>query len=398
MSSSFPGARPFIVSAAAFLLSACSSSDRSDVAEAAQAPAVSAAPTLASAAGDTGRVVAGDTAVPTPIAAALPARARGIRRRPPALSPRADSLAARMVFVPRTQSWFIAAGRGKRLLVDIGRVDADLRDSLRRDAYREAAERLAPLPIGSLLRLRGPWGMEEARVTGYDVWNGRIVATLRVSPALEALVRRQQPLVGTALRLTAEDSAAAVLAESLSAWGVTAKSDSAAAASHADGAVLSSAVAPDTTLLGCRDSLPDLLKERAILVRDSLDFELRLNAMPGHERLQRTATVSTSRAEGCFGPLGRGLVIVSLRTAANEYVRERIVALDDSGRAVPVRVHDYRFKAHDALYTFDADGDGIDDLAARGIAERAGALVVLRLDPGAKRAERIAGGFAWEAR
>jgi hypothetical protein len=304
-----------------------------------------------------------------------------------------------MVFVPRTQGWFIAAGRGKRLLVDIGRVDADLRDSLRRDAYREAAQRLSPLPIGSLLRLRGPWGMEEARVTGFAVWNGRIVATLRLSPALESMVRKRQPLVGTALRLTAEDSAAAVLAESLASWGVTASADSAAAASRADGGpVLAGALAPDSTVATCRDTLPDLLKERANLVRDSLDFELRLGAMPGHERLQRTVSISTSRAEGCFGSLGRVLVIVSLRTAANEYVRERMVALDDSGRVAPVRVHDYRFKAHDALYTFDADGDGIDDLAARGIAERAGALVVLRLDPAAKRAERIAGGFAWEAR
>lgn len=416
MSPSFPGARrPLSFLAAALLaLGACDPSDREEASGAAQAPVASPGPTLATAAMDT-LVPQGDTAVPTPIAASLPTRARGIRRRPPVLSPRADSLAGRMVFVPRTQSWFITAARGRRLLVDVGRVDADLRDTLRRAAYREAAERLSPLPIGSRLRLRGPWGMEDARVTGFDVWNGRIVATLQLSRTLDSLARRVQPLVGTALRVTPEDSAAAVLAESLAAWGVTAPSDSAAlhAAHTSAGAAtrvtpgvaaaigrdtLPAGLAVDSAAIACRDTLPDPLKERATLVRDSLELDLRLNAMPANERLQGTVSISSSRAAGCFGALGRTLVIVSLRTAANEYVRERLVALDDSGRVTPLRVHDYRFKAHDAIYAFDADGDGIDDLAARGIAERAGALVVLRLDPAAKRAERIAGGFAWEAR
>ena len=421
MSPSFPGARrplPFRLTAALLVLAGCGPSDRAEVAQsaqAAQAPVSKPEPTLATAVVDT-LVPQGDTTVPTPIAATLPSRARGIRRRPPVLSPRAESLAARMVFVPRTQSWYITAARGRRLLVDVGRVDADLRgDSLRRGAYREAAERLSPLSVGALLRLRGPWGVEDVRVTGFDVWNGRIVATLQLSRGLDSLARRVQPLVGTALRLTADDSAAAVLAESLAAWGVTARSDSAGwraaqasagvAARVTPGAApaigrdtLPAGLATDSAALACRDTLPDPLKERATLVRDSLELDLRLNAMPGHERLQSTVTIASSRAQGCFGSLGRVLVIVSLRTTANEYVRERLVALDDSGRVAPLRVHDSRFKAHDAIYAFDADGDGVDDLAARGLAERAGALVVLRLDPKAKRAERIAGGFAWEAR
>lgn len=419
MSPNLPGARrPSLFALAALpvlTLAACGPSGRDDVVEAAQVPVTTSAPTLATAGLDTGRVVA-DTAVPTPIAAELSTRARGVRRRPPALSPRAESLAARMVFVPRTQSWFVAAARGKRLLVDVGRVDADLRgDSLRRGAYREAAQRLSPLPIGSMLRLRGPWGMEEARVSGFDVWNGRIVATLAVSGALDSLARRRDPLVGTALRLTGEDSAAAVLADSLRSWGVVARGDSVDAAAVAGGAAggvatdeaspVASGTAPAMTppadsvpVVSCRDTLSDTLRARALVVRDSLELDLRTHHMPGHERLQKSVTVASSQAAGCFGSLGRLLVAVSLRAAANEYVRERLVALDDSGRVVPVRVHDYRFKAHDALYAFDADGDGIDDLAARGLGERSGATVVLRIDPTAKRAERIAGGFAWEAR
>jgi hypothetical protein len=47
---------------------------------------------------------------------------------------------------------------------------------------------------------------------------------------------------------------------------------------------------------------------------------------------------------------------------------------------------------------FDADGDGVDELAARGLATRMGAQSVLKLDPAAKRFSRFASGFAWESR
>lgn len=401
------------------LVTACGRDGRNDLLRAEQESGVVAvaAPAPDSTAVDTTRIVV-DTGVPTPIAASLAPAARGVRRRPPALSPRAESLAVRMVFVPRTQSWFVAAARGRRMLVDVGRVDADLRgDSLRRGAYREAAERLSPLPVGSLVRLRGPWGSEDASITGFDVWNGRIVATLRVSPALDSLARRRDPLVGTALRLTnregaaGADTAAGAPPGNTIAPGTTARtiespragSSSGIRAGASPGArdardTVALAAGGDIVVPPCRDTLPDLLEERLALVRDSLELELRTTAMPPHERLHPSVKVASSQAAGCFGPLGRVLVVVSLRAGANEWVRERLVAVDDSGRVAPLRVHDYRFKAHDALYAFDADGDGIDDLAARGIAERSGATVVLRLDPGARRAERIAGGFAWEAR
>ena len=411
--------RRVLFAAASLLLAACGRDGGNDLVQPAQGAGTVAvaAPARDTAALDTTPVVV-DTGVPTPIAASLAPVARGVRRRPPALSPRAESLAVRMVFVPRTQSWFVAAARGKRLLIDVGRVDADLRgDSLRRGAYREAAERLSPLPVGSLVRLRGPWGSEEASITGFDVWNGRIVATLRVSPALDSLARRRDPLVGTALRLTrvdsatAPDTAAGPPPGNTIAAGAPARATDSARAASSTGAPAGSpaggrfardslalAAVADPLAPACRDTLPDLLEERLALVRDSLEFELRTTAMPPYERLHPSVKVASSQAAGCFGTLGRVLVIVSLRAGANEWVRERLVAVDDSGRVAPLRVHDYRFKAHDALYAFDADGDGIDDLAARGIAERSGATVVLRLDPGAKRAERIAGGFAWESR
>lgn len=403
--------------AAALLVTACSREGRNDLVETAQGTgAVAVAAASPDTATDTARIVV-DTGVPTPIAASLAPAARGVRRRPPALSPRAESLAVRMVFVPRTQTWFVAAARGRRMLVDIGRVDADLRgDSLRRGAYREAAERLSPLPTGSLVRLRGPWGSEDASVSGFDVWNGRIVATLRVSPALDSLARRRDPLVGTALRLTNADSAAtadtaagappgntiasAAPARVIDSLRIASSSGTRTGSSPGDRASggTGTVAAADPLVPACRDTLPDLLEERLVLVRDSLELDLRTHAMPPYDRLLPSVKLASSRAAGCFGALGRVLVVVSLRAGANEWVRERIVAVDDSGRVAPLRVHDYRFKAHDALYAFDADGDGVDDLAARGIAERSGATVVLRLDPAAKRAERIAGGFAWESR
>ena len=62
-----------------------------------------------------------------------------------------------------------------------------------------------------------------------------------------------------------------------------------------------------------------------------------------------------------------------------EWVRERAFAIDSLGAVRPLSVRDLRFKSHEAIGAFDADEDGDDDLAARGRATRAGAMVVLRL-------------------
>ena len=63
---------------------------------------------------------------------------------------------------------------------------------------------------------------------------------------------------------------------------------------------------------------------------------------------------------------------------------------------VPMRFTDLRFHAHDPLYVFDADGDGVDDLAARGLGDRSGGLTIMRLDLAARRFVRLVSGFAWE--
>jgi hypothetical protein len=271
----------------------------------------------------------------------------------------AESIGVRLVFAPAGESWFTGAARGKRLLVDIGRADVDVRrDSARRAAFTEAATRLSTVPLGTRLRVFGPWGADDASVRGFDVWNGRIVATVETSPRVDSIVRRVEPLP--------------------------------VAAHRAD-----SAAGPATG--GCRrESVPAALVTRADSIRDMLDSTLRATEVPPVERLAGDVVVQRSRAIGCFG-VGRVLLIVSLRAGGHEFVRERVVVVDDSGVVHPLRVNNLRFPANDAIYAFDADGDGIDDLATRALADRAGAITILKLVDG-RRLERLTSGFAWESR
>jgi hypothetical protein len=113
------------------------------------------------------------------------------------------------------------------------------------------------------------------------------------------------------------------------------------------------------------------------------------------ERLHNTLRIETSHAIGCFMD-SRMLLVVTLVAGNYEYVRQGAVAVSDSGGVTPLAVLDPRFRAHVALHALDADGDGIDDVAMRGRAERMGATVVLRYNYEEKRLERLATGFAWE--
>jgi hypothetical protein len=140
------------------------------------------------------------------------------------------------------------------------------------------------------------------------------------------------------------------------------------------------------------------LAQRATFVRDSIEALLRQTAMPPYESLASTVAVRSSQAAGCFADGRRLALVVSLRSADNSWVQERLVLLDPAGRATPVRVNDFRFKAHDLVYALDADGDGLDDLAAKAVNAGAGATVLLRYDAKTKRFVRLAGGFAWESR
>ena len=319
----------------------------------------------------------GDTALSTGVGSlrgsidsALASTARRIRpaarARPKTLPPLADTIAEKLVFPPVTQSWFLAAARGKRMLVDIGRVDTEVRrDPARLEAYKLAVEARTPFPTGTRFRLRGPWGADDATISGFDTWNGRIVATVATSPRVDSLAKTVEPLPATAQLV---DSA--------------------------------SEAVTDTVCV--RDSLPAALMARVKVVRDSLEQTLRTGDKPPYERLLKSLKSRSTFAEGCF-PGGRAIIVATLWAGEYEWVREQVVLMDDAGKLTPLRLRDYRFRGHEALYALDGDGDGIDDLATRGYGPSLGGTSVLRIVDGRtpkdpRRLERMATGFAWETR
>jgi hypothetical protein len=323
----------------------------------AQSSALTRDPALAEA-------LARDTAVSEPSGdSSAPAvlRLAGVRRRPdrrPALSPLADTIARSLVFLGRRDDWFTAAARGKRLLLDLGRVDTKVKEPARYAAYLEAVAVLSPVRKGDRFRVHGPWGADSAIINGYDVWNGRIVATLDVPARVNALVRRTAPLVAAAVRT---DSAVVTVADTCD-----------------------------------RDSLlTDELLTLVSLARDSIEQALRPDSAKLYERLQASIRVTSSVVTGCFAD-ARALLLVTMLAGDYEYVRESAVLVSDSGQVVPLKAWDPRFRAHEALHALDADGDGVDDIATRGYTTRAGSTVVMRLNRLEGRLERLTGGFAWE--
>jgi hypothetical protein len=306
------------------------------------------------------------------------------------LSPLADSISNGLVFVPRDRSWFPVASRGKHMLVDIGRIDIKLKsDSASRAAYQEAVAQLSPLPLGTVVRLRGPYSVDEqARITGFDTWNGRIVARLSVSHLLDSLARAEDMLPATATRI---DTSTAHTSSTPSdttqrATGTTVT----VATAHPD----SAAFLP-VPMTCTHDTLPTDMTTRAIAVRDSLVRFLTDSAKPPYDRQVATAKIQSWWVPGCFG-IGRALIIANKRTPDMDFAVERVALLDSTGKTVPMKVVDLRFHAHDPLYVFDADGDGIDDLAARGHGDRSGGLTIMRLDVATRRFVRLVSGFAWE--
>jgi hypothetical protein len=107
------------------------------------------------------------------------------------LPPLADSIADKLVFPPVTQGWFLAAARGKRLLVDIGPCRQEVRRASGAARRVQAGGRArTPFPTGTRFRLRGPWGADDATISGFDTWNGRIVATVATAPRVDSLRAR----------------------------------------------------------------------------------------------------------------------------------------------------------------------------------------------------------------
>ncbi|HEY2374569.1 MAG TPA: hypothetical protein VGH98_01220 [Gemmatimonadaceae bacterium] len=303
------------------------------------------------------------------------------------LSRVADSIANALVFVPTDRNWFPVASRGRHMLVDIGRIDLTLKsDSESRAGFVEAVARLSPLPLGAVLRLRAPYSIDEqAKVTGFDVWHGRIVAKLSVSHLLDSLARAEDMLPATAIRI---DTASAKPK-------VGSDTSQHATATVATTAPPADSIPPAPPPVCVRDTLPTDITTRAIAVRDSLVRFLTDSEKPPYERQLATAKIQSWWVPGCFG-VGRALIIANKHTPEMDFAVERVALLDSTGKTVPLKFADLRFHAHDPLYVFDADGDGVDDLAARGHGDRSGGLTIMRLDLAAKRFVRLVSGFAWE--
>jgi hypothetical protein len=274
------------------------------------------------------------------------------------LSPLADSIANQVTFLATFQRAFVAAGRKHNLLVDIGRIDTKLATPERLRAFREAAAVRAPLAVGERLRLRGPWGESDATVAGYDEWNGRAVVTLDAPPLVDSRARRVEPMVALALRA---DSAKAPAADSCDRRG----------------------------------DLSSGLAARVSAVGDSLIAAMRADTAGKRPASGKPPASKVTHLAGCFGDF-HVILFADLAATSREPARELAVLLDDAGSASPLFVSDLRFKTHEALRAFDADGDGVDDVAALGRAERSGGTVVLRFDPEKHRLTYIASGFAWE--
>lgn len=297
-----------------------------------------------------------------------------------------DSVRPYLVFAPARESWFVAASRGKRMLLDIGRVDLEVRkDSAVAAAYRQAVTAASPVQVGTRFTLRAPWGAEEVEATAVDTWNGRIVLVLRGSAQMDSAAQGKAAVAASAER---ERPPAGGTRLNGSPRAVPAPVSPVAPPTRATAA----GVAPCV-----RAPVEGIYRDRVKVVRDSLERALRLLPPPTYERLARRVTAHSSQVTGCFGD-ARVALAVSLRAGATEWARERVVLVDTLGHVKPLAVEDLRFKAHDLLHALDADGDGLDDVAAVGRAERAGGTTLLRYDAAKKRLVRLTAGFVWEDR
>jgi hypothetical protein len=285
------------------------------------------------------------------------------------LSPLADTLSLLLVFEPVGQQWFTAASRGKRLLLDIGRLDADLKkDSTRKSAALEAVPSRTTVPVGTRFLLRGGWGREVAEVTGFDLWNGRVVATLKASAVADSLARAKETTSASAFRLDAAPVADTVPVIECGA----------------------------DTLLKSKE-----FSKRVSAVTDSLKRVVQgmVPRMTVYQlsKHQNSPSWKTSRVAGCFDG-ARVAVAVSLRGQNYEWVGERVVFVSPDKPVTAVKLNDLRFKGHELIGAYDADGDGTVDLVTRAVAEASGGTTILRYDAKAKKFERLTVGFQWEQR
>lgn len=387
---------PFAVCTAALLFSACPAPGTSDRVDTAERDTLRGARTKAAEHDTTSRVQAlgaADTATIARSTDTSITNARPSTLRIRSLDPLADSISDRMVFLATTQTTFLAASRGKRLLLDLGRFDGTIANAKQKKAFEEAARVLSPVHVGDRFAMTGPWGADTASLSGYALWNGRIVGTLAVEPVVDSLAKSGATLVALARKVVPDtthvDSAAAPPAPALPAPTPVVTAPPITAADSAAAAALAAQLSCKT------DTLSEALKLRVAELADSLAVVLEADTAKLTDRLKKTVKTQQSQAVGCFAHW-HVILLVNQSAGDYEYVRQLGLVVDTLGVAMPLTVRDLRFKAHEVVRVFDADGDGIDDIAVRGRGNRIGGLVILRFIPDKKRLDYVMTGFAWE--
>jgi hypothetical protein len=325
------------------------------------------------------------------------ARAASPARRVERLGEAEQRVADRVVFAPRNTERFVVASRARRLLLDVGRVDLEVKGKADELALvRRVAARVGPLAGVTHVRVHGTWGVETDSIVGYDVWNGRAVAVLRVEPRTDSLLRRGVALVGVAARAHTPPASETPHPSFRASEAIGGIGPSAARAPDPATVTPAGHATVPTTPACVRDSVADSLRARVSVVRDSLVRWMTDSLRSPFPRLAQATAVRGDAVIGCFGAWRAGVIATS-RTPTLVWNEERARLVGPEGKVSTARLRDLRLRAHELPVALDADGDGIDELAVRGLATRMGALSVLRLDPATRRFARLASGFAWEA-
>ena len=116
-------------------------------------------------------------------------------------------------------------------------------------------------------------------------------------------------------------------------------------------------------------------------MKDSLLTVLQNDTVKMVPRLLKSLHAQKTQAIGCFAK-ARVMMFVAQWAGDYEYYHQLAVLVDTTGKLTPIRVSDLRFKVHEPLGVLDADGDGVDDIALRGRANRIGGTVILQAGSG----------------
>jgi hypothetical protein len=252
---------------------------------------------------------------PRPLAIVLPAPTGT------PLGPRAQALADRAVFVPRTTRWFVARRTDAgTLAADIGRMDEAVAtgDSLALAAMLAAS---SPVPPGLRVIVHGAGDARATTIDRLAVQGRRIVALIDGDSA------------ATTWRLVA------VVTDTTSAAAPP-------AARCTPGDTIAIAATIERLLAGTRRTDRRTAADSAA-PRDS----------------GAAATARGSALVGCFGAF-RALAVRRPAVATPD-VAEKAWLVRADGRTRLVRLRDLSYPLHDLLAAVDTDGDGTDELLVR---------------------------------